>query len=150
MAPLTLRASSPAGLSELEEHLLNVADVVSGRRRSLRVLETPRESGGDKQEPDLFESFVSGGDLGDDLAAVSFIDQHLLDTTDLALDPAKSPLQVGRGIRFELEAGRCSSRLGHSSHTTGDTPRGRTKVSIGNRGNALRSKEHRSLFRGAQ
>ena len=101
-APGEISRVPSANVSELEEHPLDVGDVVARRRGALRVLETPREAGGDEQESDLLERLVGGSDLRDDLTAVAFVRQHLLESAHLSFDPAESLLQLGDVLRVEL------------------------------------------------
>ena len=53
-------------------------------------------------EADLAQRPTGRGDLGDDLPALAPVAEHLLDATDLTLDPAQPPLQIMEGGVVEL------------------------------------------------
>jgi hypothetical protein len=89
---------------EFEEHLLDIGNVISSGGGTTRILEAPRQPRRDQQKAHLFECLVGRGDLDDDVSTITRLGQHLLDTANLALDPAQPPLQIGERGLIEIEA----------------------------------------------
>ncbi len=77
---------------QLGEHLLHFGDVVSLLRRTFRILDAPRESGGDQYESRLLHCLVGGRELRHDVTAIATFRDHLLHAPELALR-ATQPLE---------------------------------------------------------
>ena len=121
------RQSAKKCLGELQEHLLDIGNVISGGTRPIRVIEAPRQSGSDEEESDLLQGLVCRSDLGHYVAAISGVGQHLLDPPDLAFNATESFLQVVEGLLGQLHdtfwlwlsAHRCMVAPTVSTRTTG-------------------------------
>lgn len=75
---------------QLHEHFLYVFNAVTLSTRPLGIGHAPSEPGGYEREARLIERFRRSSELGDDLSAISAVDEHLLYTTDLTLSASQT------------------------------------------------------------
>lgn len=80
---------------ELHEHAPDVIEPIALCDGFFGVGDAPREPAGDEQEARLVERLARRRDLGDDVAAIAAVGQHLLHTANLTLDPAKASGEIG-------------------------------------------------------
>ena len=85
-------------LRQFHEHFLNIFNGVALFFGLLRVRNAPGKASCYQVEADLFQSFVGRRDLSDHISAVALLAEHLLNTTNLAFNPAQALLQVVSGF----------------------------------------------------
>jgi hypothetical protein len=106
---LEVHRSSLSG--QVEEHLLDIVELIALLGRCIGVVQAPGEACRDQMEPGLLEGARRGRELGDDLTAVAAVGQHRLDAAHLTLDPTEAPGQVVDGLVGQIHGRLLALRI---------------------------------------